>query len=132
MRIKTLAQSAVVTAVSGAILMGVGSPAAAAVSPTQRPTAAVSSGDLSAVAPESGRAIIVYALRHGGVVLSRLVASLDAEAGRQILLHSRALADFIEKASVIDRAAIVGFLTRLGVPATAAGAIADVILRFIG
>jgi hypothetical protein len=77
------------------------------------------------------KTLLVYALRHGGVLLSRIVSSVDAEAGRQILLYSDALADLIEHSAGLDRATIVGFLVGLGVSARVAGVIADVLLRFL-
>jgi hypothetical protein len=77
------------------------------------------------------RTLIVFALRYGGALLSRIVASTNPEAAAQIVLHANLIADFIENAETIGKDLIVGLLTNVGVPAAIAGIVADVILTLL-
>lgn len=89
-----------------------------------RPSAQLASFDIQ-------RTLLVFALRHGGSLLSRIVASMDAEAGAQILRHANLIADFIENAETIGKDLIVRLLTQVAVPAAVAGIIADVIIGLL-
>jgi hypothetical protein len=72
--------------------------------------------------------IIVFALRHGGDLLSKLVATVDPAAAEQLLLHATLLADFLEQSDTIVKDLLVSLLTQVGVPAAIAGIIAGVLV----
>lgn len=86
---------------------------------------------LGAPLPDLRKTILVFALRHGGDLLSRIVATVDPAAADQILRYAHTIADLLEKSDEIAKELLTGLLTQLGVPAEIAPVIAGVLLAVI-
>jgi type III secretion system FlhB-like substrate exporter len=81
--------------------------------------------------PDWQRTLVVLALRHGGDLLSKIVATANPEVGAAIKQYSAMLADIIENADELIKKTIVDFLVSNGVPEEIAAVAAEVLLAVI-
>ncbi len=76
--------------------------------------------------------LVVYALRHGGSLLSAIVRRLSPRAGNFLLKNANRLANFLDALENWAEYPIITFLMHNGVPYPEATACAEAVLFFIG